>query len=623
MSKAIPSSQLDWDKNFTKYLKENKTVAYMMLKRAEQFADYNVLTHQVKGEWVSITWREFGEQIRAVGKALLETDIVQIGDMVGLFSSNRAEWAIADLGILAVRCVSVPIYATNSAEEATHIVNDAEIKVLFVGDQDQYNRSKKIIADNAYLKKIIAFDRDIVIEGDDSMYFDDFLSIGRKSDKAALLEERLNTAKLDDTLTLIYTSGTTAAPKGAIHTNRTFMNGMYPGSTRFPYLGPQYVSLAILPLSHVFERMWSYGCMSVGMRIAYCPDPKQFLEVMAVIQPHFMTSVPRIWEKVYGTIHEGLKTAPAIKVKLFNWTERVAIEVYRNKTTGKKSGPILMAQHRLADKLIMKKVRETLGTERCDTYHIGGAAFSSEINEFFLAFGVNIIQGFGLTEMFPVAVGFADNGKPGYCGPLIPMIEARISDEGEIQLHGGMCMTGYHKRPDATKECFTEDGWFKTQDIGHLLVETKDGEELSYIKITDRIKDLIITAGGKNISPQQIEMMFGEELFIEQFITIGESKKYITALIVPNFVILEDYCNKNGIQYSSREDLIRHPEVIKIYDNIIAKQNEALGRVEQIKKYTLLLEEFTQENGALTPTMKLKRKQIVEKYSKEIDQMYQ
>lgn len=623
MSKLTSNSHKDWDKDFAAYLNEYKTLAYMMLKKAEEFADFDVLTHKVKGEWVSIKWRDFGEQIRAVAKAFLEMDLLHPGDMAGIFAANRAEWAIADLGILAIRAVSVPIYATNSAEEAEHIINDAEIKIIFVGDQEQYNRAKQVIADNAYLKKIIAFDHDITIIGEDSMYFDELLTIGRASTQDAKLQERLNTSNPDDTLTLIYTSGTTGAPKGAIHTHRSFMNGMYPGSMRFPYAGPQHVSLAILPLSHVFERMWSYGCMSVGIRIAYCPDPKQFLEVMTDIKPHFMTSVPRIWEKVYGTIHEGLKTAPPAKVKIFNWAERVAIEVYRNKITGKPSGVFLFAQHALANALVMKKVRQTLGTERCDTYHVGGAAFSPEINEFFLAFGINTIQGFGLTEFFPVCVGFGNNGKSGECGPMVPMVQVRISDEGEIQLKGGMCMTGYYNRPEETATCFTDDGWFKTQDIGIVTAEKKNGEDLTYIKITDRIKDLIITSGGKNISPQQIEMLFGRELFIEQFVTIGEKKKYISALIVPNFSFLEDYCEKNEIKYSSHEELIRNTEVLNLFDGIIAKRNELLGRVEQIKKFTLLANELTQEGGELTPTMKLKRKQISEKYRKEIDAMYE
>jgi long-chain acyl-CoA synthetase len=622
MSKALSNSPVDWDKEFAAYLNENKTLAYMMLKKAEEFADFDALKHKVKGQWVSIKWKDFGEQVRAVAKALLEMDL-QPGEMAGIFSANRAEWAIADLGILAIRSVSVPIYATNSAEEAAHIVNDAGIKILFVGEQEQYDRAKKVMADSACLEKIVAFDRDIVISGDDSMYFDELLAIGRKSAQDATLQERLNEVNPDDILTLIYTSGTTGKPKGAIHTHRSFMNGIFPSSRRFLYTGPQHVSLAILPLSHVFERMWSYGCMSMGICIAYCPDPKQFVEVMADIRPHFMTSVPRIWEKVYGTIHEGLKTASPAKAKLFNWAERIALEVYRNKTAGIQSGALLRAQHALADALIMKKVRQTLGTERCDVYHVGGAAFASEINEFFLAFGINIIQGFGLTEFFPVCVGFDDYGRPGECGPMIPMVEARVSDEGEIQLKGGMCMQGYYNNPEATAACFTEDGWFKTQDIGEIKVINKDGTEFTYIKITDRIKDLIITAGGKNISPQQIETRFGEDLFIEQFVVIGEKRPYITALIVPNFVILEDYCQRNNIQFSSHEDLVAHPAVIKLYDDIIAKHNESMARVEQIKKFTLLTNELTQEAGELTPTMKLKRKQIGEKYSDLINAMYE
>jgi len=623
MSKAISNTKRDWEKEFEVYLKENKSLAYMMLNRAETYAEYDALTYKVGDQWLSMKWKDFGEQIRSLAKALLEMDILQPGEMAGIFSDNRPEWAITDLGVLAIRCVSVPIYATNSVEEAEHIINDAEIKIIFVGNQEQYNRSKKVITNNASLKKIVAFDRSIIISDDDSMYFDELLAKGRSNNLDAKLNERLNSVDPDDILTLIYTSGTTGAPKGAIHTHRTFMNGIYPASQRYPEAGPDKVSLAILPLSHVFERMWSYGCMSTGVRIAYCPDPKQFKDVMAEINPHYLTSVPRIWEKVYGTIHEGLKTASPTKVKMFGWAEQVALEVYRNKMSGKRSGTFLLAQHALADALILKKVRQTLGSENCIVYHIGGAAFAAEINEYFQAFGINIIQGFGLTEFFPVCVGFGDHGKPGECGPAIPLVNVRISDEGEIQLKGGMCMTGYHNRPAATAECFTDDGWFKTQDVGVMTVENKNGEDLIYIKITDRIKDLIITAGGKNISPQQIEMMFGEELFIEQFVTIGEKRPYITALIVPNFVILEDYCQRNKIQFSSHEDLVKNPEVIKLYDDIIKKQNESLGRVEQIKKYTLLVNELTQENGELTPTMKLKRKIIGEKYSNEIEAMYQ
>ena len=414
-----------------------------MLKNAEKYGEREALASQVNGKWESITWRKLGEDVKALARALLEMDILQPGDMASIFSQNRTEWAIADLGILAVRGVSVPIYATNSEDETEYIINDAEVSIVFTGDQGQYDHAKKILGRNKYLKKIVAFDRETKIEGDASIYFDDLLKIGYKSSKEEELQERLNGVDPEDTLTLIYTSGTTGAPKGAIHTHRSFLNGIYPTGQRYVNdLDESTVSLAILPLSHVFERMWSYGCMSQGVKIVYCPDPKQFIDVMAEIKPQCMTSVPRIWEKVYGTIHDGLKTASPVKRNLFNWAVSVGLKVYRNKLAGERSGLMLKIKHKVADMLILKKVRAKLGTERCLIYHVGGAAFATEINEFFQAFGINLIQGYGLTEFFPVGVGYGDYGIPGACGPKIPMCEMRIADDGEIQLHGGMCMKG-------------------------------------------------------------------------------------------------------------------------------------------------------------------------------------
>ncbi|HOQ13121.1 MAG: Long-chain-fatty-acid--CoA ligase FadD15 [Spirochaetes bacterium ADurb.Bin218] len=619
--KPLFESRRDWNKEFEAYLQENKTLAYMMLKKSEEFKDFVALSQKNKNnQWESITWNEFGSKIKAIAKALIDLKL-QPGEMCAIFSQNRAEWAIADLGILATRAVSVPIYATNSKEEAEYIIDDAEVKIIFTGDQAQYDKAKAIIADNKHLKLIVAFDRDTKISGNDSIYFDELIDKGNKLTNDEEFKSRLNTVNPDDILTLIYTSGTTGKPKGAIHTHRSFMNGIYPSYMRFPEAGPGIVSLAILPLSHVFERMWSYGCMSAGVQIAYCPDPKQFVDVMSHVKPHFMTSVPRIWEKVYGTIHEGLKDAPPIKRKLFAWATKVGIEEYRKKVkTGKGQSGL---KYKIADKLIFSKVRAKLGTERCMVYHIGGAAFAPEINEFFQAFGINIIQGYGLTEFFPVCVGYRDTGKPAWCGPVIPMCNVRISDEGEIQLKGGMCMSGYYKKPEETKACFTEDGWFKTQDVGEIMTEEKYDDRLTYIKITDRIKDLIITAGGKNISPQQIEVLLGDELYIEQFVTIGEGRKFISALVVPNFVILEEYCQKNNIPFTSREEVIKNPQIIKLYEDIIEKRTESLGQVEKIKKFTLLTSELTQEGGELTPTMKLKRKFINQKYKDIIDKMYE
>lgn len=606
-------SVVDWENDFEKYLSENKTLAYMMLQNAKIFKDKDILIQKnVKGEWETINWTEFADRFTAVAKVLIDMGI-GAGDMCSIFARNCSEWAISDMGILATRAVSVPIYATNSVEEAEYIINDAEVKVIFVGDQEQYDRATKIIAANKFLRLIVAMQDNIEITGDKSMYLSQMYQKGRQLKNDKEFEDRINDVDPDDIVTIIYTSGTTGNPKGAVHTHRTFFNGIFP-SMRYPEAGPDYISLSILPLSHVFERLWSYGCMTVGVRIGYCPDPTNFLEYMNHYKPNFMTSVPRIWDKVYGTIHAGMKNAGGIKYKMFEWAKGVGIKAYKDKSFG--------LQYKIADKLVFSKIRDMLGTENCNVYHIGGSAFAPEVNEFFQAAGINIAMGYGLTEFFPVCVGFRDNAIPGYCGVVIPMCQARISDEGEVQIKGGMCMTEYYKNPEATRAIFTDDGWFKTQDVGELHYVEKNGEKLRYIKITDRIKELIITAGGKNISPQQIESLLGNEMYISQFVCIGENRKFISALVVPNFDLLKDYCQNNNIEYVSAEQIIQEPRIYKFYEGLIEAKTRSLGQVEQIKKFVLLAEELTQEAGEMTPTLKLKRRFIDDKYKSLIDELY-
>jgi len=607
-------SDKDWDGEFDKYLTANKTLAYMMLKNAKIFKDAKALTQKnIAGEWESITWTDFGERIRALAKSLINMGI-EAGDMCSVFSVNCAEWAISDLGILAARAVSVPIYATNSKEEAEYIVNDAEVKVVFAGDQEQYDKAQHIMTANQYLKYIVAMQDNIQISGDNSFYLNKLIENGKKLTNDQEFEDRLNNVDPDDIVTIIYTSGTTGNPKGAVHTHRSFLNGIFP-SLRYPEAGPHYVSLSLLPLSHVFERLWSYGCMSIGVQIGYCPNPTDLLEYMVQYKPHFMTSVPRVWDKVYGTIHTGMQNAGGIKYRLFKWAEKTGIEAYRKDQYGFK--------YKIADKLVFSKIRTMLGVENCNIYHVGGSAFAPEVNEFFQAVGINIAMGYGLTEFFPVCVGYRDNAIPGYCGCLLPMTQVRLSNEGEVQLKGGMSMTGYYKNPEATQAIFTEDGWFKTGDVGELFSKEKNGEVLTYIKIIDRIKELIITSGGKNISPQQIESLLGNEVYISQFVCIGEGKKFLSALVVPNFVMLEDYCNKNNIEYTSPEQIIKNPAVYSFYERLIAEKTESLGQVEKIKRFVLLPQELTQEAGELTPTLKLKRKFIDQKYKSLIDKLYE
>lgn len=604
----------DWDVEFEKFLSETRTIANMVYRNAKIYKDAVLLTQKnIKGEWESLTWTEVTDRISAAAKFLIDLG-VQPGDKCSVFSRNYAEWAISDLAILAVRAISVPIYATNSKEEAEFIINHAEVKVIFVGDQDQYDKARQILGDSQYLQYIIAMQDNISISGDRSFYLKDAIAKGRSLANDKELDERMAKASPEDDITIIYTSGTTGQPKGAVHTNRSFLNGIFP-AWRYPEAGPHCTSMSILPLSHIFERLWSYGCMCAGVRIAYCPNPNDFLEYMNYYRPHFMTSVPRIWDKVYGVIHQQMKNAGGLKYRIFEWAKGVGIKAYRTNRYG--------LSYRIADKLVFSKIRHMLGAENCNVYHIGGSAFAPEVNEFFLAIGINIFMGYGLTEFFPVCVGFRDNAIPGYCGVLLPMIQVRISEEGEIQLKGGMSMTGYYRNPEATKEVYTEDGWFKTGDVGELHTVEKNGDRLTYIKITDRMKEIIITAGGKNISPQQIESLLGNEIYIAQFVAIGEGRKFISALVVPNFVLLEDYCRKNGIEYTSPEQIVNNPEIYKFYEGLIAEKTKSLGQVEKIKKFILLPHELSQEAGELTPTLKLKRKFIDQKYKPLIDKLYE
>ncbi|HON79609.1 MAG TPA: long-chain fatty acid--CoA ligase [Spirochaetota bacterium] len=603
----------DYQKEYEAYLKKNPHLAVMVRDRVRKYGEKIACRDKAEGSWRGFSWREMGEMIDATSKALLEWD-VRDREMVGVFSQNRVYWSIADLGILGIRAVSVPVYATNSAKETEYIVNDAEIRIMFVNDQVQYDASKEVLKNSKYLKKLIVFDRTVKLEGPESIYFDDFLEIGRKSGQEAALEKRFRELELDDLCTLIYTSGTTGSPKGVMLTQRNFLTMLF--ATGYPMpIGEKDVSFCFLPLSHVFERAWTYFMFDRGAENHYCHDTKQILDFLKEVRPHYMTSVPRVWEKIYGTITEGLKTAPPAKQKLFNWALNIGSMYYPLFYNGKPIPFGLKLKHAVAEKLVLSKIQNVVGG-RCKFYHVGGAPFSPEINKFFYNAGLKMGLGYGMTEIFVVAVctpkdiGFGTSGKP------VPLMRVRVSDEGELQMTSPAQMAGYWKKPEEPKAMLTEDGWIKSGDIGMI---TEEG----YVKITDRIKELIITAGGKNISPLLIETCLKEDIFIDQAVAIGDQKKYISAMIVPSFEVLTQYADEQGITYSSREELVQHPAIIDFYNTRIQEATKELGQVEKIKKFTLLPEELTQEGGELTPTSKLKRKVINAKYETVINSMYE
>jgi len=603
------------EKIYNEMLKEEKNLVNLVLSRVEKYGDRVALKHRANGPWESVTWNQLDEMIKATAKALLEFGIKK-GDMVAIYSQNRIEWTISDLGTLATGAIDATIYATNSAEEAEYIVNDAETSVVFCEGQVQYDKIMSILGKSKYIKHIVVFDPKTEIKGKNSYHFEAFLNIGRKSKKNSELQKRLNSIKPDDVITLIYTSGTTGVPKGAMHTHASVFAMIYGTGTLYEHQVKEgMVSLCFLPLSHIFERAWTYGVFCYGMENHYCHDPKQIVDFFSEVKPHFMCSVPRVWEKVYGTIFDKLENAPAAKKKLFEWSTNTARQAFELRKQNKSKGPLLTVKYAIADRLVLSKLRDIVGGRNIN-YNVGGAAFSPELNEFFNSIGIMLGQGYALTEFFPVAISDFPIYKKGACGPIFPLVEVKLSDEGEIICKGPVCMKGYYKKPKATKEVLSSDGWFKTGDVGVI-------DEDGYIKITDRIKDLIITAGGKNIAPQQIELLVGEDIYVEHVAAIGDGRKYISAIIVPSFEVLEEYCMNKKIKFSSREELIEKPEIISFYRGRIDKATESLGRVEQIKSFTLLPVPFSQEDGEITPTMKIKRKVINEKYKDIIETMYE
>jgi long-chain acyl-CoA synthetase len=589
-----------------------KHLALMIRSSVERYGDKIAMRSRESGDWEDITYNALGERIRLIAKALLEYKVDE-GDMVGIFSQNRPEWAMADFGILTVKGVSVPIYATNTAKQAEYIVNDAQIKTIFVGDQIQYDKVKTFRDSSPSLRNIIVFDDAVALKGDDSIHFKDFLKLGEGSARESEIEKRLSTVSTDDIATIIYTSGTTGDPKGVMLTHANFFHQFYAVDANFT-VGGEDRSLCFLPLSHVYERSWSYYVFNKGAENNYLEDPKMIVEYFQEVKPTAMVSVPRLYEKIYSTVFDRIERESALRNKLFKWAIEIGKKYHYAIKDKKFIGPYLGLRHRVADKLVLKKIRDIVGGPK-NFFSAGGAPLSKDIEEFFFAADLLICQGYGLTESSPmISYNTPGDFKFGTVGKPVPECEVKISDSGEILARGPNIMRGYYNKPEETEQTIV-DGWLKTGDVGII-------DEEGFLIITDRIKDLIITSGGKNVAPQHIETAVGKDHYIEQIAVIGDRRKFVSALVVPSFAVLEAYAKENNIAFSTREELINKGEIIKFFQERIESQSEELANFEKIKKFTLLSNDFTQDGDELTPTLKIKRKVIAEKYKDIIDAMY-
>ena len=565
-------------------------------------------------DWVGISWNNFYHQIQQVSKALINFGIKE-QDNIGIFAQNMTEWIIADVGIMGVRAVTVPIYATNSKKETEYIINDAEISVLFVGDQEEFDKAEQISEDNKYLKLIVALTKSVDLRNHkNAVYFEDFIAAEFPKSIETELEKRHFEHELDDLASIIYTSGTTGEPKGVMLDHNNFAASLKAHEYELD-VDENDVSLSFLPLSHIYERSWVFFCLQMGIQVYFNQDPKQIAEVLKEVKPTLMCTVPRIFEKIFNAIQEKRKEASPTKMKMASWALGIGNRYHnKHKRLDKKVPFGLKMKFKIADKLVLSKLRAVFGGN-IKFMPCGGAPLAADMVSFFHSFGLNIKCGYGLTETTATVSLF------GYkhfifdsAGKAMNGVKIKIGANNEVLVKGPGVMRGYYKKPEATAEVF-ENGWFKTGDAGKM-------DEFGNLTITDRIKDLMKTSGGKYIAPQKLEMAMAGDSFIEQIAVIGDQQKYVTALMVPNFEGLKKYAEEHSISFKDIEDLIKHNQIKDMFEKRFEELQKEFSGFEKIKKFTLLPKEFSIEAGEITATLKLKRKVIQKKYKELIDKMY-
>jgi len=585
-----------------------------IVEYAENKYDGMALHYKASGSqhWSSFSWQEFAEMTRKTSAALMQLGVKR-GDNVAIFSQNMPEWTVSDLGIMCSNAVSVPIYATNTSAQAKYIIDEAEIHFLFVGEEEQYIKALEIYSqDDCPLEKIIVYDRKVKIDSSCAIYFEDFLKLGDDISREKV-KKVSNSISEDDLATIIYTSGTTGVPKGVMLTHKNFNVTAKIHDIRLS-IDQNNHSLAFLPLSHIFERAWSLYALYKGVGVSYLLDPKQIIETLREVKPTMMCSVPRLYQKAYHTILSKIEGSSKIKKALFNAAFKTGEKVAENKRTNSKLPFFLAIQHRILDTIVLKKIRNAFGG-RLKFMPCAGAPLSAEITSFFHSIGMPVLIGYGLTETTATVTAFPDSGYEfGTVGLSMPEIEIKIGPNDEIWIRGDTVMKGYYKKPVETAKVI-QDGWLKTGDAGNI-------NESGILTITDRIKDLMKTSGGKYVAPQPVESLLTNDNFIENAILIGDDKPYVTALLVPNFEALKEYAHSINLKYHSFEELIKKSGIIEFYEEKIEKLQKSLANFEKVKKFRLLSHDFNMQLGELTPTLKIRREMILKNFTTLIEEMY-
>ena len=595
------------------------TINEVFKNRADKYKERLAVEKKLNGRWEKVTWRDYYDQARSVGLGLYSMGIKK-GDMIAILSENRLEWVFTDMGALGIGAVVVPVYTTLVAEEVKYIAENSGAKVLFVENRMQLEKALSFVDEVDTLEKIIVFNNNDAKNSHSAvMSFDDLVAAGKENiEKPALFETLATDVTPDDLATIVYTSGTTGVPKGAMITHKNIMaviRSLDSIEPKFAYDTDQTVPL--LPLSHVFERVAGhfYG-MYVGLTASYAESIDTFVVDVKEKRPTVVLAVPRVCEKVYQRILGQVEEQDAWKQKMFHWGYNIGLEISALREKKKPIPLVLGLKYKLAYTLIFKKLADALGG-RVRWMTASGAPTSRDIILFFNASGITVIEGYGMTESCaPATMSNLNDYKIGTVGKPIPNVEVKIADDGEILIKGDNVFAGYWKMEKETKNAFTPDGYLMSGDIGQF-------DEDGFLSITDRKKDLIITSGGKNIAPQKIEGIFKFDPLFAQFIVVGERKKFLSALVNINLEQAERLAAQQNIGFSKPEDLLDNKEFLKIIDTHIAEKNQQLARYETIKKYRIIRDEFSQEGGELTPSLKMKRNVIYEKYSDLIDEMYE
>lgn len=594
--------------------------AELIHRQAEKYGNRTALKHRdnATGKWLKISWREFSDKVMLTAKAMAEFGI-KVQENIGVYSQNMPQCLYTDFGAYGNRVVSIPMYATNSPGQIEYIINDAKIRTLFVGEQLQYNNAFKVQKDSKYLERLVVFDPAVKMNPEDktSIYFDDFLRLGDNAHAESTVKTRMTEAVPEDLATIIYTSGTTGESKGVMLPHSCYLEAMRIHDVRLPLVTDKDLSMSFLPMTHIFEKAWCYYCLHKGVTIAINQDPKMIQKTLPEVHPTLMCNVPRFWEKVYAGVHEKINSASPAMKKIFLdaiETGRKYNLEYKNKGIPAPCG--LKLKFQFYNKTVFTLLKRVLGIERGRFFPVAGAPLSDTVNEFLQSVNIPIAYGYGLSETTATVCFYPEIGfQFGSIGEVMPGVQVKIDPgNNEILVKGKTVMSGYYNKPEEMKKAFTEDGFFRTGDAGRL-----EGNTLFF---TERIKDLYKTSNGKYIAPQAIEMVMSGDNYIEQIAVIGDQRKFVSALIVPVYPLLEKYAGEKGISFESREELVKNKDIIRFIEARVEEHQKNLASYEKIKRFTLLPEPFMM-GCELTDTLKLRRPVVLQKYATEIEAMYE